>query len=55
MMSFLEVCENTREKLNRKLSIVEIEFLEWMHTRYEAEQENLYKKDISNLKDQVHD
>lgn len=53
MISFLEVCENTREKLDRKLSIVEIEFLEWMHTRYELEQENFYQMNVSNLKDQV--
>lgn len=37
MKSFLEVCENTREKLGRELCEKEIEFLQWTHKRYEQE------------------
>lgn len=39
MKSFLEVCEDTREKLNRQLQENEVEFLRWMHDRYTEEQE----------------
>ncbi|HLS59946.1 MAG TPA: hypothetical protein VK044_02310 [Virgibacillus sp.] len=37
MKSFLEVCDNTREKLGRGLQEKEIEFLQWMYERYEEE------------------
>lgn len=37
MISFFEVCENTREKLDRELCEKEIEFLQWAHKRYEKE------------------
>ena len=39
MISFLEVCENTREKLGRELHEVEVELLKWTHKRYELEQQ----------------
>ncbi len=40
MKSFLEVCNNTREKLNRELHEKELEFLQWVYERYEEEQES---------------
>ncbi|MBY7144778.1 hypothetical protein KFZ56_17295 [Virgibacillus sp. NKC19-3] len=39
MKSFLEVCEDTTEKLNRQLQENEVEFLRWMYSRYTEEQE----------------
>lgn len=37
---FLEVCENTRKKLGRQLQEEELDFLQWMYTRYEKERNN---------------
>lgn len=43
MISFFEVCENTREKLGRELCEKEKEFLQWMHKRYEQELKKVEK------------
>lgn len=37
MISFMEVCKNTRNKLGRELHKKEKEFLQWMYKRYEKE------------------
>ncbi|GAB3048169.1 hypothetical protein [Virgibacillus ainsalahensis] len=38
MESFLQVCEDTKEKLGRQLHENELEFLQWMYERYTEEQ-----------------
>ncbi len=37
MISFLEVCKHTKNKLGRDLHQKEKEFLQWMCQRYEME------------------
>lgn len=36
--SFLNVLEDTKEKLGRQLQKSEVEFLQWMYERYQDEQ-----------------
>ncbi|WP_176555855.1 hypothetical protein [Virgibacillus ndiopensis] len=38
MESFLDVLEDTKEKLGRKLQKSEIEFLQWVYDRHKEEQ-----------------
>ncbi|MFD1852234.1 hypothetical protein ACFSC5_19860 [Oceanobacillus bengalensis] len=39
MISFLQVCEDTKEKLGRQLQEDELRFLHWMYNRYTEEQQ----------------
>lgn len=52
MIGFFEVCNDTREKLDRNLSKVEKDFLKWMYKRYEQEQRNFNDQD--KIKDDRH-
>ncbi|MBP1969815.1 hypothetical protein J2Z83_001923 [Virgibacillus natechei] len=38
MISFLQVCEDTKENLGRQLQNNEVEFLKWMYERYTKEE-----------------
>lgn len=42
MKSFLQVCEDTKERLGRKLQDNEIKFLQWVYERYEEEKSKEY-------------
>ncbi len=39
MLSFIEVYEDTVEKLGRQLLDNELQFLQWVYRRYQEEQE----------------
>ncbi|BAC14985.1 hypothetical protein [Oceanobacillus iheyensis HTE831] len=38
MQSFFQICNDTTEKLGRRLQDEEIRFLQWMYERYTVEQ-----------------
>lgn len=44
--SFIELCEHTREKLERQLQEDEKEFLQWVYHRYQNEKRLAEHKDV---------
>lgn len=46
MKSFIELCEHTREKLERQLQEDEKEFLQWVYHRYQNEKRLAEHKDV---------
>jgi len=51
MKSFFQICNETTEKLGRKLQDEEIKFLQWMYERYTVEQ---LEEELKSKENQVY-